>query len=146
MSNDLSLSNNLNLSLSTPEIDPQFLVVANAQLEGRSIDEISEMTGLSIDRVASISERSDVKRYVETVFMSQGYLNRVKRMKLINKVIDKKVEEALDTDVWSKKDLLEWIKLLNELDKNLSPKAPSTAVQVNQTNNYTTLLQDLFKE
>lgn len=140
----LTYSDNLNAALEAPDLDPQYLVVANEMLGGKSIPAISEATGLSVDRVTAIAERSEVKRYVDAVYMSQGYLNRVRRMQIINRVIDEKLAEAADTGVWSKRDLLEWMKLLNDMDKDSRPKAPTTAVQVNNTNNYTTLMQDLL--
>lgn len=140
----ITYADNLNSSLEAPEIDPQHLLVANELLAGNSIEKISKTYGISQDRVAAIVERSDTKRYIDTVVMNQGYLNRSKRVHLINRVIDAKLEEALETEIYSKKDLLDWIKLLNEIDKDNKPKVATTAVQVNQTNNYTTLMQDLF--
>jgi hypothetical protein len=143
--NALTYSDNLNASLEAPEIDPQHMVVANEMLCGKSIPQIAEITGLSNDQVTAIAERSEVRRYVDSVYMSQGYLNRVRRMQVINKVIDEKLMEAAETGVYSKRDLLEWLKLLNDMDRDSRPKAPTTAVQVNNhTNNYTNLMQDLL--
>jgi hypothetical protein len=103
------------------------------------------MTGLSNDQVTAIAERGEIKRYVDSVYMSQGYLNRVRRMQVINRVIDEKMAEAAETGVFSKRDLLDWLKLLNDMDRDSRPKAPTTAVQVNnQTNNYSSLMQDLL--
>ena len=142
--NDLTYSGNLNASLDAPDLDPQHLIIANEMLTGKSIPQISDITGLSIDQVTSIAERSEIKRYVDAVYMSQGYINRVRRMQVINKVIDEKLLEAADTGVYSKRDLLEWLKLLNDMDKTTQPKTPTTAVQVNQTNNYSSLMNDLL--
>jgi hypothetical protein len=145
MSNIITYSDNLNASLDAPEIDPQHMVVANEMLCGRSIPDIANLTGLSNDQVTAIAERSEVRRYVDAVYMSQGYLNRVRRMQVINRVIDEKLAEAAETGVYSKRDLLEWLKLLNDMDRDSRPKAPTTAVQVNNhTNNYTNLMQDLL--
>jgi hypothetical protein len=143
----LTYSENLNAALEAPELDPQHLLVANELLCGKSIPSIAETTGLSTDQVTAIVERSEIRRYVDAVYMSQGYLNRVRRMQIINRVVDEKLAEAAETGVWSKRDLLDWMKLLNDMDKESRPKAPTTAVQVNhQTNNYTTLMQDLFQK
>lgn len=139
-------SENLNESLEAPELDPQHLLVANELLTGKSIPQIAEETGLTTDFVTSIVERGEVKRYVDSVYMSQGYLNRARRLKLINKIIDEKLLEAEDTGVYSKKDLLDWMKLLMEMEKNQRPTTPTTAVQVNQTNNYTNLLDSLMNK
>lgn len=145
MTNITTYSDNLNASLETPELDPQHLLIANDLLSGKSIPQIAEQYNISPDRVTAICERSDTKRYVDAVMMSQGYLHRSKRLALINRVIDEKLLEAAETGVYTKKDLLEWIKLLNDMDRDNKPKQATTAVQVNTTNNYTTLMQDLFK-
>ena len=145
MANELdTFSNNLNTTLEAPEIDPQYLAIANEYLSGRSIPEISTLFAVSMDRVTSIIDRPDTKRYIDNVLMSQGFLHRQKRLDLINKVIDSKLEEALDSGVYSKKDLLEWIKLINEMEDKATPKGPKVAVQNNTTNNYAALMQDLL--
>ncbi len=146
MSEITTYSDNLNASLEAPELDPQHLLIANELLAGKSIPQIAETYNLSADRVTAIVDRSDTKRYVDAVIMSQGYLHRARRLNLINKVIDEKLMEAAETGVYSKKDLLDWIKLLNDMDKETKPKTPQTAVQVNNTSNYNTLMQDLFKQ
>lgn len=138
-------SDNLNSSLDAPELDPQHLLVANELLAGKTIPQIAEQYGMSADRVTAIVERNDTKRYVDTVIMNQGYLHRSRRLNIINKVIDEKLMEAAETGMYSKKDLFDWIKLLNDMDRDSRPKQPTTAVQVNNTTNYTTLMQDLFK-
>jgi hypothetical protein len=139
---------NLNAALEAPSLDPLYLSVAHSLLSGDSIDSIADALSLTTDRVTAIAEREDVRRYVDTVYLTQGYLNRVKRLKIINRVIDAKLEEAEETGVYSKRDLLEWLKLLNEMETSTKPKQPTTAVQINQqtNNNYATLLQDLLGE
>ncbi len=145
MNTPVTYSDNLNAALEGPDLDPQHLVIANELLSGKSITQISELTGLSCDQVTAVAERSEIKRYVDAVYMSQGYLNRVRRMQVINQVIDEKLREAAETGVFSKRDLLDWLKLLNDMDRDSRPKAPTTAVQVNnQTNNYSSLMQDLL--
>lgn len=137
---------NINASLEAPELDPQHLLIANELLTGKSVPQIAEDFGISPDRVTAICDRADTKRYVDSVIMSQGYMHRSRRLQIINRVIDEKLAEAAETGMYSKRDLLDWIKLLNEMDRDNKPKTPTTAVQINQNNNYTTLLQDLFGE
>ena len=141
----VTYSDNLNASMEAPEVDPKFLVLANELLSGKSIPQIAEEYSLTNDQVTSVVERTEVKRYIDSVYMSQGYLHRSRRLKIINEVIDEKLAEARETGVFSKRDLLEWLKLLNDMERDSRPKQPTTAVQVNnQTNNYSTLMQDLF--
>lgn len=143
--NIITYSDNLNASLEAPEVDPKHLLVANELLSGKSIPQIAEQYCVTNDQITAIVERSEVKRYIDSVYMSQGYLHRSKRLQVINKVIDEKLAEAATTGVYSKRDLLEWLKLLNDMERDTRPKQPTTAVQVNQTNNYSALMNDLLK-
>ena len=69
MTNITTYSDNLNSSLDAPELDPQHLLVANELLAGKTIPQIATDFGISADRVTAIVERSDTKRYVDTVIM-----------------------------------------------------------------------------
>ena len=133
----------LNRSLETPPLDPVVLAVANDYLSGKSISTLAEEYGISEDRVTSVIEKKEVKSYIDSVFATQGYLNRVKRVALINRVIDQKLEEAMETGIYSKKDLLDWMKHLQDVETNLKPKKDGPAVAV-QINNYDRLMKDLM--
>ena len=129
-------------ALDTPAIDPVVLSVANDYLSGKSISDIADSYSLSEDRVAAIIEKKEVKSYIDNVFVTQGYLNRVKRLHLINSVIDQKMQDALETGVFSKKDLLDWLKHLHDVESAVHKKEkPTVAVQVN--NNYESLMKGL---
>jgi len=134
----------LNRSLEAPPLDPVMLALANDYLSGKGIGEISEEYGISEDRVTAVIEKKEVKNYIDSVFATQGYLNRIKRINLINSVIDQKIQEAVETGIYSKKDLLDWMKHLQEVETSLKPKqtGPQVAVQIN---NYDKLMKDLME-
>lgn len=134
----------LNKTLETPALDPVLLAIANDYLAGVEIPGIAQNYGISEDRVTAVIEKREVKAYIDNVFATQGYLNRAKRIDLINKVIEQKVEEAAETGVLSKKDLLDWLKHINEVEAALKPKAsgPQVAIQVN---NYDKLMKDILE-
>ena len=134
----------LNRSLEAPPLDPVMLALANDYLSGKGIGEISEEYGITEDRVTSVIEKKEVKNYIDSVFATQGYLNRIKRINLINAVIDQKIQEAVETGIYSKKDLLDWMKHLQEVETSLKPKTqgPQVAVQIN---NYDKLMRDLME-
>lgn len=139
----ITYSQQLNDALAPPALDPGLLTVANDYLAGQSIDEIAKNHLLTMDQVTSIIDNKDVKSYIDNVFLSQGYLNRAKRLALINKVIDNKVQEAMESEVYTKKDLLDWMKLLNDMETATRPKRDvGVAVQIN--NNYDSLMKDLL--
>jgi len=134
----------LNRTLESPPLDPVMLAIANDYLSGKSIETISDEYDLTSDRVTSVLEQREVKAYVYSVFATQGYLNRVKRINLINRVIDQKLEEAVETGIYSKKDLLDWMKHLQEIEESTKPKRTGPAVAV-QINNYDKLMKDLME-
>ena len=133
----------LNKSLETPKLDPVLLSIANDYLDGQDINQISKEYGVTEDRLAAALDQTEVRKYIDNVYVTQGYLNRVRRMNLVNQVIEQKVQDALESGVWSKRDLLDWMKHLNELEETAKPKkaAPQVALQIN---NYDRLMKDLF--
>lgn len=134
----------LNRTLEVPALDPVILAIANDYLSGKNVDDIADEYSISRDRVTAVLDKKEVKTYVDGVYATQGYLNRVKRLAIINKVIDEKLQEALETGVYSKKDLLDWMKHLNELEAAVKPKDKTPAVAV-QVNNYEQFMKDLYK-
>lgn len=134
----------LNRTLEAPPLDPVVLAIANDYLSGKSVDVIADEYGITSDRVTAVIEKREVKAYVDGVFATQGYLNRVRRIALINRVIDQKVQEAAETGIYSKKDLLDWMKHLQDVEDALKPKqtGPQVAVQIN---NYDRLMKDLLE-
>lgn len=139
-----NMATTLSKSLDAPPIDPVMLSVANDVLAGKDIDTIANSTGIGSDLVTQILDKKEVKSYMDTVMLSQGYANRSNRLKLINRVIEQKIEEAMETGVYSKKDLLDWLKHLNDVEDSIRPKdkGPAVAVQIN--NNYDNLMKDLL--
>ena len=134
----------LNKTLEAPALDPVVLALANDYLSGQSVEEIATNYGISEDRVTAVIEKKEVKNYIDSVFATQGYLNRIKRINLINQVIDQKIQEAVETGIYSKKDLLDLMKHLQEVETSLKPKqsqGPAVAVQIN---NYDKLMKDLM--
>lgn len=134
----------LNRTLEAPALDPVVLALANDYLSGKGVGEIADEYGISEDRVTAVIEKKEVKNYIDSVFATQGYLNRIKRINLINQVIDQKIAEAVETGIYSKKDLLDWMKHLQEVETALKPKQSGPAVAV-QINNYDKLMKDLME-
>src|SRR5210317_20591 len=134
----------LNKTLEAPALDPVVLALANDYLSGKGVGELADEYGISEDRVTSVIEKKEVKNYIDSVFATQGYLNRIKRINLINQVIDQKIQEAVETGIYSKKDLLDWMKHLQEVETALKPKQSGPAVAV-QINNYDKLMKDLME-
>ena len=106
-------------------------------------DDTDRKFEISTDRVTQIVEKKEVKNYIDNVYLTQGYLNRIKRINIINSVIEQKLTEAVETGQYSKKDLLDWMKHLHEVETAARPKdkGPTVAVQVN---NYDSLMKEVL--
>jgi hypothetical protein len=141
-----SPGNALMKALEAPALDPIVLALANEHLAGKDFEQLSAEFSVNTDVVVAVLNRKDVKSYIDTVYMNQGYMNRNKRLSLINTVIEQQVQEAMESGgKLSKKDLLDWIKLLDTMEHNTKPKekGPEVAIQIN---NYTKLMKDLLGE
>ena len=57
-------------------------------------------------------------------------------------MIDQKIQEAVETGIYSK-DLLDWMKHLQEVEASLKPKQQGPAAV--QINNYDKLMRDLME-
>ena len=134
----------LNDSLEAPNLDPMVLSVANYVIEGKSISEIAEAFSVPADVVSQVIEKKEVKSYIDNVYFSQGYLNRFKRSEIISNVINQKLQDALETGIYTKKDLHDWIKLLNDMERDAKPKNDKPAVAIQVNNNYEGLMKDLM--
>jgi hypothetical protein len=135
----------LNKTLDAPALDPVLLAIANDYLKGMTIPEIAEEYAVSSDRITTVLDQREVKAYLDGVLATQGYLNRVKHIDLINQVINQKVQESLETGILSKKDLLDWMKHLNDVEKGIKEKPAGAAVNI-QVNNYSKLMKDLLND
>lgn len=131
-------------SLEGKPLDPILLGVANEYLKGTTISDIAEQFSTSGDVIVSVLEKKDVKSYVEGVYMTQGYMDRFRKLEIINKVIEEKLKEAMETGTHSKKDLFDWVKLASQMESDMRPKQqPGLAVQINNNTNYDQLMMDL---
>lgn len=133
-------------SLEAPPLDPLILEVANCILEGRNIQDIADEFSVPGDVITNIAEKKEVKAYINQVYLSEGYMNRIKRLKLMDTVINQKLEDALETGLYSKKDLLDWLKEYNVMEQNTKPKNTTPAVAIQVNNNYENLMKDLAKD
>jgi hypothetical protein len=135
----------LTTELQERQINPIFVPVVNDYLAGRDIGDIAAAHGLDVMEVSLILEKPEIQNYCTQTIMSMGYLGRLKRVDLINKVVAKIVEDAEENEApYSNKDLLDWVKVLQKEWEINKSKAPAPTVQVNQQNNTVNLIQELM--
>jgi hypothetical protein len=140
------------------KISPEGVEIANAYLEMGNIAGVCSMLAVSRDKVVSLLNTREVKKYIDTVYLDTGYRNRTNIGGLLDHMIKSKLEEAEESGVYSSKDLadllqmahkmrIEEIKLQQAGDKEETIKN-QTNVQINEAlpfgqGNYGKLLEKL---
>ena len=145
------------------KMSPEGLEVANSYLEHGSIPGVCAKLGVSENQVSEILNKREIKQYIDTVFLDTGYRNRFKISETLDMLIEKKLEESDETQIYTNKDMadllqmahkmrIEEIKAQTEMEK---AKAQTVKTQVNiQDNsgvpfgqgNYGELIKKLMKD
>ena len=145
------------------KMSPEGLEIANSYLEHGSIPAVASKLRVSQSEVTEILNKREIKQYLDTVFLDTGYRNRFKLSETLDMLIEKKLEESEETQIYTNKDMadliqmahkmrMEEIKAQTEMEK---AKAQTVKTQVNiQDNsgmpfgqgNYGELIKKLMKD
>ena len=145
------------------KMSPEGLEIANAYLEKGSIPAVCSKLGVSENEVSEILNKREIKQYIDTVFLDTGYRNRFKISETMDMLIEKKLEESEESEIYTNKDMadllqmahkmrIDEIKAQTDLEK---AKSQTVKTQVNiQDNsgtpfgqgNYGQLIKKLMKE
>ena len=112
-------------------IAPENLEVANAYLSTGSAIVAANTLGITPDRVHEILEKAEVKDYVTSVYLDQGYRNRFRLAELLDEIIENKILEAREAGVYSSKDLVDIISLAHKMSQDASKESRTTIKQQN---------------
>ena len=127
--------------------------IANAFLQYGSVENTAEQLDLPRHEVVKVLQTQEVKRYLDGVYLDQGYRNRDKIGALLDKMIESKIEEAEESGIYTSKDLLELLQTAHKMrmeEIKIAKEAgnvPGVAVQVNNTfgdSNYGRLMDKLI--
>ena len=138
------------LPMTKVTIIPENLEVANTYLETGSIEDTAQRFGVPAETVTRILNDRQVRDYVNQVYLDTGYRNRFKLTQVLDKLIDEKLQEGLDTGFFTKADLLDLLKFSHQLrmDEAKMTQTNQTNVQINEFGgggNYAALMERLMK-
>lgn len=120
------------------KIAPENLEIANAYLTYQSLTETAHALNIGTDIVSQVLSRTEVKAYVNNVFMDLGFNNRFKMQGIMDEIIKQKLQELEDAEIGSQKDIIEILALQHKmtmeiLDKEIKLETLKSGVK-NQTN------------
>ena len=115
------------------KISPEGVEVANAYLTFGNINAVAKELSVSPQKIAEILNTREVKKYIDTVYLDQGYRNRNNIAALLDEMIASKLEEAQESGVYSSKDLADLLAMAHRFRMD-EIKAQREETVRNQTN------------
>ena len=80
----------------TYNISPEAIEIASKYLVHHDTKETAEALGIAPEKVTYYLRKPDVKRFIDTIFMEQGFMNRGKIQETMDKLFEIKLEEMLE--------------------------------------------------
>ena len=111
------------------KLAPENLELANAYLSSGNALTAAARMGISPDKVYEVLEKSEVKDYINSVYLDQGYRNRFRLAELLDEVIENKLVEARDSDTYSSKDLVDIIALAHKMSEDHRKTSETTNIR-----------------
>lgn len=133
-------------------ITPEGFDIANAYLMYGDVATTADQLQVPQHEVVRVLGMPEVRRYIDGVYLDAGYRNKNKLGRLLDEMIDAKIEEARESGVYTSKDLLELIQMAHKMRmdeiKASKEAGPGVAVQVNNLggggDNYNALMGKLL--
>lgn len=115
----------------------------NLYIEGVTIEDLAQQFSLPVSMVLEVLDLPESKRLQTAIIANVGYNSAARRALLIERMIDKKLEEN-DHEALSNKDLSSLLRLALDNAKAEKEVAPKTQVNVDNSTNYNKLLQEII--
>ena len=145
------------------KMSPEGLEIANTYLEHGSIPAAATALAITEDTVSEALNKREIRQYIDTVYLDTGYRNRFKLSETLDLLIEKKLEEADETEIYTNKDMADLLQLahkmrMDEMKAQTELEKARAGTIKNQVNiqdnsgvpfgqgNYGNLLKKLLKE
>ena len=145
------------------KMSPEGLTIANTYLEVGNVPAVCARLKMDTAKVPEYLQRREIKAYIDQVYLDTGYRNRFKLANSLDDLIERKLEEAEESQIYTNKDLadlyvmahkmrVDEMKAMTELEKAKASNIKNqTNVQINSElpfgqGNYGKLMEKLLKE
>lgn len=96
-------------------ISPEALEIVKTYVRTQSIAETAALLGLPDFQVSQYLRKSEVKRYLDHLYLSAGYRNRDKIAEVMDDLISQKLSEMIETGLGSTKDITDILALAHKM-------------------------------
>lgn len=117
-------------------ISPEGFDIANAYLQYGTAKDTAEQLDIPLHSVVEVIQRPEVRRYLDGVYLDMGYRNRTAIGRALDKMIEQKLEEAEESGIYTKEDLLKLLEFAHKMrmdEIKANSNTPHTAVQINHS-------------
>ena len=138
------------------KISPEGLEIAETYLLYGDLKEAANALEMEPSEVSDYLNQREVKAYIDHQYLESGYRNRNRIADVLDRVIDLKLEEMEESEMGSKKDILEVLQFAHKLRmEELAAMSKTTGGITNQTNvliteaggvNYNKLLGKIYAD
>ena len=125
------------------KMSPEGLTIANTYLEVGNVPAVCARLKMDTAKVSEILNKREIKAYIDQVYLDTGYRNRFKLANSLDDLIERKLEEAEESQIYTNKDLadlyvmahklrVDEMKAMTELEKAKASNIKNqTNVQIN---------------
>lgn len=96
-------------------ISPEGYEIATTYLQTQDIEETARVLGIDSVQVTQFLEKSEVKNYINEMYISSGFRSRFKLAEVMDSLIEKKLEELNEAEIGSSKDILEILQFAHKM-------------------------------
>ena len=97
------------------KMSPEGLEIANAYLELGNVQAVCNKLGVDENTIQEYLGKREIKQYIDQVYLDTGYRNRFKLANTLDDLIDKKLEEADESQIYTNKDLADLIQMAHKM-------------------------------
>ena len=96
-------------------ISPESMEIVQVYLSTQSIPETAYRLGIHETQVSQYLRKTEVKNYLDHCYLTAGYRNRDKLAEVMDKIIEDKLSEMMETGLGSTKDISELLQMAHKM-------------------------------
>lgn len=139
-------------------ISPEGLEIANSYILLGNIKGVAQDLGVTEYAVTQTLGNRSVKKYIDAVYFDRGYRNRNQLGALLDEMIASKLEEAIESGIYTNKDLADLMMMAHKMrmeelkvlgDQEKTSVGSQTNIQINDAGqwgqgNYGKLMETIY--